>query len=137
MQSMPAFRSLMYAYAQAFLEQVQVSVACNGAHGLKERLARWLLMSQDRVSSNVLPYTQDLLAAMLGTDRPSVSVAVGELQAKGRGARFGPQHTWVADPNTTFSGTLDFTHVYIKRNGKWMLAALHNQVPPPPANAAK
>src|ERR1700674_1705323 len=39
MESMPAFRSLMYAYVQAFLEQVMVSVACNGAHSLKERLA--------------------------------------------------------------------------------------------------
>ena len=37
MESMPAFRSLMYAYVQAFLEQVMVSVACNGAHSLKER----------------------------------------------------------------------------------------------------
>src|SRR5882757_414035 len=41
MESMPSFRSLMYAYTRAFLEQVMVSVACNGAHGLKERLARW------------------------------------------------------------------------------------------------
>jgi len=40
MQSMPSFRSLMYAYVQAFLEQVMVSVACNGAHSLKQRLAR-------------------------------------------------------------------------------------------------
>src|ERR1700733_2031944 len=39
MQSMPSFRSLMYAYVHAFLEQVMVSVACNGAHSLKERLA--------------------------------------------------------------------------------------------------
>src|SRR5208282_1868128 len=43
MESMPAFRSLMYAYAQAFLEQVLVAVACNGAHSLKQRLARWLI----------------------------------------------------------------------------------------------
>src|SRR6202030_3663463 len=43
MGSMPSFRNLNYAYVQAFLEQVMVSVACNGAHSLKERLARWLL----------------------------------------------------------------------------------------------
>jgi ketosteroid isomerase-like protein len=61
------------------------------------------------------------------------AVVTGDLQAKGTGARFGPQHTWVADPNATFSGTLHFTHVYIKRNGRWMLAALHNQMPLPPA----
>ena len=47
MGSMPSFRGLMYAYVQAFLEQVMVSVACNGAHSLKERLARWLLMMRD------------------------------------------------------------------------------------------
>src|SRR6266850_1751323 len=43
MHSMPAFRTLITAYVQAFLEQVLVSAACNGAHSLKERLARWLL----------------------------------------------------------------------------------------------
>src|ERR1700737_1000166 len=48
MGSMPSFRSLMYAYVHAFLEQVMVSVACNGAHSLKQRLARWLLMMGDR-----------------------------------------------------------------------------------------
>jgi ketosteroid isomerase-like protein len=60
------------------------------------------------------------------------AVVTGDLQANGTGARFGPQHTWVADPNATFSGTLHFTHFYIKRNGRWMLAALHNQMPLPP-----
>src|SRR6202140_5226880 len=44
MGSMPSFRSLMFAHVQAFLEQVMVSVACNGAHSLKERLAGWLLL---------------------------------------------------------------------------------------------
>src|ERR1700682_1271578 len=41
MESMPSFRALMNAYVQAFLEQVMVSVACNGTHSLKQRLARW------------------------------------------------------------------------------------------------
>jgi len=61
----------------------------------------------------------------------------GELQAKGTGARPGSQHTWVADPNASFSGTLHFTHVYIKHNGKWMLAALHNQIPVAVCECAK
>ena len=51
MESMPSFRRLMFAYAQAFLEQVLVSVACNGAHSLKERLARWLLMMRTAVTT--------------------------------------------------------------------------------------
>jgi hypothetical protein len=47
METMPSFRHLMSAYIHAFLEQVLVSVACNGAHSLKEKLARWLLMNPD------------------------------------------------------------------------------------------
>jgi CRP-like cAMP-binding protein len=58
MGSMPSFRRLMYAYVHAFLEQVMVSVACNGAHSLKERLARWLLMMRDRSEDRCLPPQQ-------------------------------------------------------------------------------
>jgi hypothetical protein len=65
------------------------------------------------------------------------AIVTGELQAKGMGAKLGPQHTWVADANASFSGTLHFTHVCIKQNGTWMLAALHNKIPLPPANATK
>jgi CRP-like cAMP-binding protein len=83
MQSMPAFRSLMDAYVQAFLEQVMVSVACNGAHSLKQRLARWLLMMQDRSDDDVLPITQDLLAEMLGVQRPTITNAAREFERAG------------------------------------------------------
>ena len=83
MQSMPAFRSVMNAYVQAFLEQVMVSVACNGAHSLKQRLARWLLMMRDRGDSDVLLITQGLLAEMLGVQRPSISNAALELERAG------------------------------------------------------
>jgi CRP-like cAMP-binding protein len=83
MQSMPSFRSLMNAYVQAFLEQVMVSVACNGAHSLKQRLARWLLMMRDRSDGDTLPITQDLLAEMLGVHRPSISNAAQELERAG------------------------------------------------------
>src|ERR1700685_4615867 len=83
MESMPSFRSLMYAYVQAFLEQVLVSVACNGAHSLKQRLARWLLMMRDRSDGDTLPITQDLLAEMLGVQRPTITNAVRELERTG------------------------------------------------------
>jgi len=58
MGSMPSFRALMYSYLQAFLEQVLVSVACNGAHRLRQRLARWLLMMRDRSDDDTLEITQ-------------------------------------------------------------------------------
>jgi CRP-like cAMP-binding protein len=83
MASMPSFRSLMYAYVQAFLEQVMVSVACNGAHSLKQRLARWLLMMRDRCDDDALPITQSLLAEMLGVQRPTVTNAARELERAG------------------------------------------------------
>jgi CRP-like cAMP-binding protein len=83
MQSMPAFRNLMYAYVHAFLEQVMVSGACNGAHSLQERLARWLLMMRDRSDGDELPITQDLLAEMLGVQRPTITNAAQELERAG------------------------------------------------------
>ena len=86
-QSMPAFRNLMFAHAQAFLEQVMVSVACNGAHGLKQRLARWLLMMRDRSDSDNLPITQNLLAEMLGVHRPTITNIAKELESEGLIAR--------------------------------------------------
>src|SRR5271165_2141204 len=80
MASMPSFRSLMFAYVQAFLEQVLVSVACNGAHSLKQRLARWLLMMRDRRDDDTLQITQSLLAEMLGVQRPTITHAAKELE---------------------------------------------------------
>jgi CRP-like cAMP-binding protein len=67
MGAMPSFGRLMYNYVQAFLEQVMVSVACNGAHSLKQRLARWLLMMRDRSDDDTLPITHNLLGEMLLT----------------------------------------------------------------------
>lgn len=63
--------------------QLAQTAACNGLHDLEQRLACWLLMSQDRVCSARLPYTRELLGVMLGTDRPSVCIAIGKLQKKG------------------------------------------------------
>jgi CRP-like cAMP-binding protein len=83
MESMPSFRSLMQAYVHAFLEQVMVSVACNGAHGLKERLARWLLMMRDRSDEDVLPLTQSLIAEMLGVQRPTITNVAREMERAG------------------------------------------------------
>ncbi len=101
MQSMPSFRGLMYAYIQAFLEQVMVSVACNGAHGLKERLARWLLMMRDRADGDALPITQSLLAEMLGVQRPSVTRAAQELEHAGLISRGKRQVTILDRPGLT------------------------------------
>ena len=57
--------------------------ACNRLHDVTERLARWLLMSQDRIGHAILPLTQEFLSQMLGTRRASVTVAAGILQKAG------------------------------------------------------
>jgi CRP-like cAMP-binding protein len=62
--------------------QVAQTAACNRLHDVEQRLARWLLMTQDRVDSGTLLITHDFLATMLGTDRTSVSLAAAVLQRK-------------------------------------------------------
>ena len=64
------------------MQGAQVAV-CNRIHEVDERLARWLLMSQDRIDSEVVPLTHEFLAHMLGTRRSSVTVAAGLLQKAG------------------------------------------------------
>jgi CRP-like cAMP-binding protein len=86
----------MYAYIQAFLEQVLVSAACNGAHNLKQRLARWLLMMRDRGDDDALQITQNLLAEMLGVQRPTVTNAAREMEHAGLIAR-GRRHVSILD----------------------------------------
>ena len=62
--------------------QVAQTAACNRLHGIEQRLARWLLMAQDRVDAASLAITHDFLATMLGTARPSVSSAASALQGR-------------------------------------------------------
>jgi CRP-like cAMP-binding protein len=70
-------------YAQELAMQATQVAACNRLHEVEERLARWLLMSQDRVGGEVVPLTQEFLSHMLGTRRASVTVAAGILQKAG------------------------------------------------------
>jgi CRP-like cAMP-binding protein len=63
--------------------QVAQVAACNRLHEIDQRLARWLLLSHDRSGGNSFPITHDLLSQMLGSGRPSVTVAAGTLQRAG------------------------------------------------------
>jgi len=83
LQSTLNLQMMLNRYAAIRSMQVAQTAACNRLHDIKQRLARWLLMTQDRVDSEALPITHDFLATMLGTDRPSVSLAAGALQKKG------------------------------------------------------
>jgi len=80
LESTPHLQLMLSRYAIVQGMQVAQTAACNRLHDVKERLARWLLMTQDRVDAESLPITHDFLATMLGTDRPSVSLAASILQ---------------------------------------------------------
>jgi CRP-like cAMP-binding protein len=83
LEAAPHFRMLLNQYVAIRGMQIAQTAACNRLHGIEQRLARWLLMTQDRVDSGSLRITHDFLATMLGTDRPTVSLTAGVLQKKG------------------------------------------------------
>jgi CRP-like cAMP-binding protein len=82
LKSGPRLREILNQRAAIHGLQVAQTAGCNRLHDLDQRLARWLLLTQDRVGSGLLRITHDFLATMLGTDRPSVSLAAGALQKK-------------------------------------------------------
>jgi CRP-like cAMP-binding protein len=73
-------RTLCCRFFQGHLVQVSNSAACNRVHNIEERLARWLLLCQDRTTLNRLPLTHEFLSQMLGTGRATVSLAAEILQ---------------------------------------------------------
>src|SRR5262245_17135982 len=80
LETLPDFKVLMHDYGQAFLPQAMVSGACNAAHNLSQRLARWLLTTHDRRDEDCLPVTHNLIADLLGVQRQSISNALGEME---------------------------------------------------------
>lgn len=75
-----AFQALALRYVQAQLVQATQSAGCNAKHSVDERLARWLLLCADRVHSDTYHLSQEFLADMLGSSRPTVSIAAGLLK---------------------------------------------------------
>jgi CRP-like cAMP-binding protein len=74
---------LLLRYTQALLTQMSQTAVCNRHHSLDQQLCRWLLLSLDRLSSNELAMTQELIANMLGVRREGVTEAAGKLQGAG------------------------------------------------------
>jgi len=79
----PELEKHLNRYAQELNLQGAQIAACNKLHPVEQRLARWLLMSQDRVGSSIFTLTQEFLSHMLGTRRASVTIAAGTLQKAG------------------------------------------------------
>ena len=78
-----AMQHLLLRYTQALITQMAQTAVCNRHHSLDQQLCRWLLLSLDRLNSNRLVMTQELIANMLGVRREGVTEAAGRLQSSG------------------------------------------------------
>lgn len=78
-----AMMQLLLRYTQALITQMAQTAVCNRHHSIDQQLCRWLLLSLDRLPSNELAMTQELIANMLGVRREGVTEAAGKLQAAG------------------------------------------------------
>jgi CRP-like cAMP-binding protein len=78
-----SLHQVLLAYVFSFMTQTTQTALANGRSKIEERLARWLLMADDRVDGNELPLTHEFLAIMLGVRRSGVTVALQELERKG------------------------------------------------------
>jgi CRP-like cAMP-binding protein len=74
---------LLLRYTQALITQMAQTAVCNRHHAIERQLCRWLLLSLDRLASNELTMTQELIANMLGVRREGVTAAAGKLQTEG------------------------------------------------------
>lgn len=74
---------LLLRYTQALITQISQTAACNRHHSLEQQLCRWLLLTLDRLPSNDLVMTQELVASMLGVRREGITVAAGNLKRAG------------------------------------------------------
>jgi len=77
------FQQLLLRYTQALITQISQTAVCNRLHSVEQQLCRWLLLSHDRVKTDELIMTQELIADMLGVRREGVTVAAGRLQDAG------------------------------------------------------
>jgi CRP-like cAMP-binding protein len=96
MQRHGPFHHLITRYTQALTGFIMQSTACNAVHSVEQRLARWLLMAHDRVGKREFPLTQEFVAMMLGTSRPTVTVVAGTLQKAGL-IRYHRGHVTIVD----------------------------------------
>jgi CRP-like cAMP-binding protein len=77
------FQRLLLRYTQALITQMAQTAVCNRYHSVEQQLSRWLLLTLDRLPSNELIMTQELVASMLGVRREGITEAAGKLQREG------------------------------------------------------
>jgi CRP-like cAMP-binding protein len=114
----PLLERRLNQYSLIFSMEITQIAACNRLHDVEERLARWLLMCADRVNSNQLPLTQELLAQMLGTRRSSVTVAAGMLQKAGI-ITYNRGDVRIVDPRKLASAACECYGLMVRQSDRW------------------
>ncbi|SFK31852.1 Crp/Fnr family transcriptional regulator [Methylorubrum salsuginis] len=116
-------RNLFTRYSDCLLAQVLQSVACNALHPIEERCLRWLLTLQDRLASDVLPITQESLAAMLGVQRTYLTRILRMLQQQGL-IEVGRGRITIVDRAETEAVACE-CHACVKRHFETVLGAVY------------
>jgi CRP-like cAMP-binding protein len=125
-----SMQHLMLRYTQALITQMIQTAACNRHHSVEQQLCRWLLLTLDRLPSQELIMTQELVASMLGVRREGITQAAGNLQQAGL-IRYRRGHIAVADRSGLESRACECYAVVKKELGR-----LLSDVRSPPGLAA-
>jgi len=118
LRTCPILEKRMHRHSQVLAMQASQVATCNTLHNVDERLARWLLMSQDRIGGNVVPLTQEFLAHVLGTRRASVTVAAVLLQKAGL-IRYSRGSVNIKDRQALEEAACECYGALAKQSAKW------------------
>ena len=120
---------LLLRYTQALMTQMSQMVACNRHHSVEQQLCRWLLLTLDRVPSNELVMTQELVASMLGVRREGITEAAGKLQHAGI-IHYRRGHIEVLDRSGLEARTCECYAVVKKELSRLLPDTLHTRTSP-------
>jgi len=120
---------LLLRYTQALITQISQTAVCNRHHSVEQQLCRWLLLTLDRLPSNDLTMTQELIASMLGVRREGITVAAGHLQQAGC-IRYRRGHITVLDRSGLESRVCECYAVVKDEYDRLLRDLRHRQEPP-------
>ena len=121
LSDIPELRNLLLRYVDGFHVQVSQTATCNSHHQIEQRLARWILMTHDRVEGDHFLMKQNFMALMLGVQRPGVTLALGVLQRAGL-VRHGKGIMEVLDRSGLEAASCE-CHKRVQRRFEWLMGS--------------
>jgi CRP-like cAMP-binding protein len=121
-----ALQKLLLRYTQALMTQMTQTSVCNRHHSIEQQLCRWLLLTLDRLSTNDLVMTQELVASMLGVRREGITEAAGNLQRAGY-INYRRGHISIVDRNGLEAHTCECYAIVKKEMNRLLSDKLYRQ----------